>query len=279
MDEEKELQELVARGIRIPPQPRVLVELAERLRDGNYDARGLAALVASDPGIAAMLFKVARSGLFHTGRSPDSLEQVLVRLGLKQTVNLVRVVALTTAFPAERAAPLERFWVRAREIARFAAVVAEDRVSVCNIFPDQAYMAGIFLDCGVPVLMQRFPSYCQKLMENEGLDLPSLREEDQRYNVDHASIGYLVARHWGLPDFVAQAILHYGEVPREELGAVRSLVAILHMAIHCYHLLHGVHDAQWPRIGAEVVRELGIHPDELADYLADVRDSFEIAGA
>ncbi|QDF96025.1 histidine kinase [Azoarcus sp. DD4] len=278
MDEEQALQALVARGIRIPPQPVVLVELCERLRDGDYDARGLAAIISTDPGIAAMLFKVARSPLFHAGRSPDSLEQVLVRLGLKQTINLVRVVALTTALPAGGAEAMQRFWSRAREIARFAAVIAEDRVSVCNIFPDQAYMAGIFLDCGVPVLMQRFPGYCESLMGDDSLDLPSLREEDQRYNVDHASIGYLVARHWRLPDFVAQAILHYGEVPREELGAVRSLVAILQLAIHCYHGQHGIFNASWPRIGGEVMGELGLHPDELTDYLADIREAFEVAG-
>lgn len=278
MDEQQALQALVERGIRIPPQPTVLVELCERLRDGEYDARGLAAIISADPGIAAMLFKVARSPLFHAGRSPDSLEQVLVRLGLKQTINLVRVVALSSALPGNHAAAMQRFWRRAREIARFAAVIADDRVSVCNIFADQAYMAGIFLDCGVPVLMQRFPGYCDSVISADGLDLPSLREEDQRYNVDHASIGYLVARHWRLPDFVAQAILHFGEVPGEELGAVRSLVAILHMAIHCYHGLHGVYNPRWPQVGDEVLRELGLHPDGMADYLADVREGFEAAG-
>lgn len=277
MDEERELQALVERGIRIPPQPAVLVQLSERLRDGEYDARGLAAIISTDPGLAAMLFKVARSPVFHAGRAPDSLEQVLVRLGLKQTINLVRVVALTTALPVGGVAAMQRFWARAREVARFAAVIADDRVSVCNIFADQAYMAGIFLDCGVPVLMQRFPGYCESMMKPDSLDLPSLREEDERYNVDHASIGYLVARHWRLPDFVAQGILHYGDVPREELGAVRSLVAILHLAIHCHHALHGIYNAAWPRIGDEVMRELGLHPDGLADYLADIREAFEVA--
>ena len=46
-------------------------------------------------------------------------------------------------------------------VAQMAMLVAEERVSVCNIFPDQAYLAGIFHDCGVPVLMQRFTTYCK----------------------------------------------------------------------------------------------------------------------
>ena len=47
--------------------------------------------------------------------------------------------------------------MHSRAIAQLAMLIAGRRVTVCNIFPDQAYLAGIFHDCGVPVLMQRFP--------------------------------------------------------------------------------------------------------------------------
>ncbi|HNQ76851.1 MAG TPA: HDOD domain-containing protein, partial [Pseudothauera hydrothermalis] len=153
-----------------------------------------------------------------------------------------------------------------------AALVADERVSVCNIFADQAYMAGMFLECGVPVVMQRFPDYCQALLLDARMDAPSLKEEDQRFGVDHRSIGYLVARHWHLPEFVAQAILHHDEVPRDELGAVRSLVAILHLANHARLRAQRIHDYNWDRFGGEALAELGLHPDDLDDYLADLEE-------
>ena len=65
------------------------------------------------------------------------------------------------------------------------AMIASDRVSVCNIFPEQAYMAGIFYECGVPILMQRFPDYCSKLNLETTLFWPTLAEEDALFNVDH----------------------------------------------------------------------------------------------
>ena len=57
-------------------------------------------------------------------------------------------------------------------------MIAGDQVSVCNVFPDQAYMAGIFHECGVPVLMMRFPDYCSKLHLDDVSCWPNLAEED-----------------------------------------------------------------------------------------------------
>ena len=63
-------------------------------------------------------------------------------------------------------------------------------------------MAGIFHECGVPVLMQRFGDYAKKLNLESACCWPELATEDAQFHVDHCSIGYLVGRHWKLPDFV-----------------------------------------------------------------------------
>ena len=36
-----------------------------------------------------------------------------------------------------------------------------------------------------------------------------LAEEDKKFNADHCVVGYIVARHWNLPDFIADAIRGY----------------------------------------------------------------------
>lgn len=268
------LEEIAARGIRIPPQPRVLAELEGLIGSDDCDAPDVAELVGRDASLSAMLFKVARSPLFGGLASLTTLEQAVVRIGFRQTLNIARAVALSTSLSHANQRAYQLFWTRSRELAELAAQIAEERVSVCNIFPDQAYMAGIFFECGVPVLMQRFPDYCDALLRDNRLDFPSLQEEDQRFNVDHCSIGYLVARHWHLPDFVAQAILYHGAMPHDEMGATRSLVAILHLATYVRHALIDVPDRHWPRLGGEVLAELCLHPDEFPEYVADVKERF-----
>jgi HD-like signal output (HDOD) protein len=167
------------------------------------------------------------------------------------------------------------FWSRAHEIAQMAAIVAADRVSVCNVFPDQAYLAGIFHECGVPVLMLRFPQYCAKLHLDDATCWPDLSAEDEKFDVDHCSVGYLVARHWGLPDFVCDAIRFHHDLPEEKtVGASVTLVAIIQAASHFYHRLHDVDDPLWQKIGPRVLTELGLGPDEEKDYYEQITGRF-----
>ncbi|HEX8964602.1 MAG TPA: HDOD domain-containing protein [Rhodocyclaceae bacterium] len=273
-DADKALKELVAKGIKIPPQPKVLLDLRNALAKDDYDVRTLARIISTDPGITAMLFKAARSPMFSRGKKFTALDQVIQVVGVKQTFNLVQAMALTTTMSDGTRKSFEIFWTRSQEIAQLAALIAADRVSVCNVFPDQAYMAGIFHECGVPVLMQRFPDYCKALKLENSCCWPNLAEEDRRYAVDHTTIGYLVAKHWNLPDFVCAAIQYHHEMPSDELGATTTLVAILQLAIHFFHRISGGEDTLWPRIRDFVLGELGIHVDGEQEYYEEIHERF-----
>lgn len=274
MDVENAIRELTGKGIKLPPQPAVLLELQEKFASDDYTMKQLANIISADPGITAMLFKAARSPVFGGARKLERIEQVLMVIGVKQTYNLVQAVSLSTSLSDSTRKAFEVFWTRSQEIAQIAALIAAERVSVCNIFPDQAYMAGIFHECGVPVLMQRFPDYCGRLQLESACCWPSLSEEDDQYHVDHSSIGYLVARHWKLPDFVCQAILYHHEMPREEHGAVRTLVAILQLAIHIYHRIGRVENPAWLKLRGDVLAELGISPDTELEYCEHISEQF-----
>jgi HD-like signal output (HDOD) protein len=274
IDIDNAIKELTSKGIKLPPQPRVLLELQKKFASDNYTMKQLATIISGDPGITAMLFKAVRSPVFGGGKKLDNLEQVLMLIGVKQTYNLVQAISLSSTLSDASRKAFEVFWTRSQEVAQIAALIAADRVSVCNIFPDQAYMAGIFHECGVPVLMQRFPDYCGRLHLESACCWPTLAEEDKQYNVDHSSIGYLVARHWKLPDFVCKAILYHHEMPHEEHGAVRTLVAILQLAIHCYHRIGRVDDPIWYKLRNEVLAELGISPDTEQEYYEHISELF-----
>ena len=275
VDEKKALERLVKQGVKLPPQPQVLVELQRLLSSDGYEMRSVAKIIGQDPGIVALLFRLARSPAFSRGRKIESLEQILMVVGVKQVFNLVQAAALSAAIGDKARRAFEVFWNRAHEIATMAAIVAEDRVSVCNVFPDQAYLAGIFHECGVPVLMMRFPKYCDTLHLDNATCWPDLSEEDERFDVDHCSVGYLVARHWGLPDFVCDAIRFHHDLPEEKtVGASVTLVAILQLGSHYYHRMNHVPDPLWEKIGPRVLSELGLGLDEETDYYNQITERF-----
>lgn len=274
IDEQKALETMVASGIKIPPQPDILLELQALLMGGDYDVRSVARVIGKDPGLVATLFKATRSPAFARGRRLESLEQVLMIVGVRQTFNLVQAVALSTTVSDGTRKAFEVFWTRAHEVAQIAALIAEDRVSVCNVFGDQAYMAGIFHECGVPVLMMRFPKYCETLHLEDAACWPNLAEEDARFNVDHCTVGYLVARHWKLPDFVCAGIRYHHELPTDEVGAAQTLVCILQLAIQYYHRMNRQPNPIWETLGPRVLAEVGLAPEDEHDHLEQITQRF-----
>lgn len=272
--DQKALEQLATSGIRIPPQPKVLLELRDVITRGDPDIRSVSRIIAQDPGLVAVLFKASRSPVFSRGRRFDKLEQVLQVVGIKQTYSLVQAAALSASISGGTRKAFERFWARSEEVAQFAAMIAEDLVTVCNVFPDQAYMAGIFHQCGVPLLMMRFPDYCEKLQLDDPNYWPDLAEEDAKFHVDHCTVGYLVARHWGLPDFVCDAIRYHHDTPTEETGAAISLVGILQLAVHAYLRGSMQSNPVWATIGDRVLEEVGIQALELDDYLDELQRRF-----
>jgi HD-like signal output (HDOD) protein len=275
VNENEALERLAKQGVKLPPQPRVLIELQQLMASDDYEMRTVAKVIGQDPGITALLFRAARSPAFARAKNAQTLEQILMVVGVKQVFNLVQAASLATAINDSTRRAFDVFWNRAHEIAQMAAIVAEDRVSVCNVFPDQAYLAGIFHECGVPVLMMRFPQYCETLRLEDATCWPNLSDEDAKFHVDHCSVGFLVARHWGLPDFVCDAIRFHHDLPEEKtVGAAVTLVAIIQAASHFYHQLHAVDDPMWEKIGPRVLSELGLGADEEADFYELISSSF-----
>ena len=272
------VRRLFERGVLLPPQPRVLSEFQSQVTSGVSDIRLLARTLVQDPGVVAMLFKVVQSVAYKPYQPFSSVEQILQAIGIKQTVNLVRGIALAQAVPAKHnRKAFEAYWARSHAIADLAMLIADERVTVCNIFPDQAYLAGLFHECGVPVLMQRFSTYCKAMRLEEPGRWVDLAAEDARFNADHCVVGYLVARHWKLPDFICEAIRCHHDIKRLDYHAARTMVAILQFAVHLYHLDVRLDNPEWESIRQEVLEELGLSDDSLPELIDVIRERYHAA--
>lgn len=278
---DSEVARLVSSGIHIPPQPRIVLDVMSMARAKHFDLRTMAHLISQDAGLTSMLYKITRLAAFSRSRPPQSIEQILTLVGMRQTAALVQSYGVTTALKGKNLA-MESFWSRSKAIAQLSSLVCHQlnqNGAISRITPEQAYMAGIFHDCGVPVLMQRFPDYCKATGAGIGDAWVDVNAEDNVFQVDHCSIGYLLARHWRLPDFVADAILYHHEIRRLETSVARSMVAMLQLAIFLYAQEHGLSNPDWKYVSGTVLDELGIHADDLAEFVDGIFDMFDSAQA
>ncbi|MBS1144764.1 MAG: hypothetical protein H6R14_2170 [Proteobacteria bacterium] len=269
------IKRLLENGVKIPVQPRVLEELAQHMKRKELDVRLLARVINQDPGMTAMLFKVVGNSAYRQLQPFGSVEEILHAVGVVQTFNLVQAIALASAGDIKKNRQVyEAFWARSHAVGLLAMLIADERVAVCNIFPDQAYLAGMFHDCGVPLLMQRFPTYCAEMKLGTPGVWIDLAEEDRKFNADHCVVGYLVARHWRLPEFICDAIRYHHAIG--ELGAhdARSMVAIVQLAVDIYYRDQRISSPEWDLIKADVLPELGLSEEALPEFVDIILERF-----
>jgi len=271
----KMVKRLLDQGMMIPAQPRVLDELRRHLQKKEFDIRVLTRVINSDPGMVAMLFKACNNAAYRRHQPFNSVEAILHAVGVRQTFNLVQAIALASLQdPKKNREIYEAFWSRSQAIGQLAMLVADERITVCNIFPDQAYLAGMFHDCGVPLLMRRFPTYCAEMRLNEPGRWIELAEEDKKFSADHCVVGALIARHWNLPEFICDAIRNHHDIMSMGQHASRSMVAILQMAMHLYYRDQAVSNPEWEAVQDEVLGELGLHEDALPEFIDIMLENF-----
>lgn len=269
-DEQKEFEKLLGSGITLPAQPSVMLEIEHLIHSPKVRLDAIAKLISSDTALTAIIFKIIGSPIYGLRKPIHSVEKAISLIGVAQLDIVVKSAALRQSISG--AEPFyEWFWEHSGEIAQLCSIIAYKQRSVCNIYADDAQLAGLFHDCGVPLLMRRFPEYCKSFRLEHDRRWPNVVAEDSALNTDHAVVGYLIARHWNLPDFVCQAVRFHHEILHTEHKAT-TMVAILQMARHIYNVYHNTDDTEWETSHQQALEEIGVGQKGLKEFEEDVYD-------
>jgi len=254
--------------IGIPPCPVILERFMVEARQDEPDFKRLASVIGTDVGLSAGLIKTANSSYFGMRQRVRSVNEALVILGLKTASRAVAGLVLSKAFP--NVANLERFWDASARIALLSGWLAQ-HLNIPGLRAEDTYTFGLFRDCGIPVLLGRFPHYGNVLMtangdvtrgftEVEGVELPT----------NHAMVGCLLAQNWWLPEEICLAIRnHHDLAALESIDSKlpvlsRRLIAIAQLAEYIVQQQLGLSLTQeWTKLGAACLRILDMDETDL----------------
>lgn len=264
------------RSIRIPPRPSLLADLQRELASEYPAPAAIGRIIASDVGMAGALLKLANSSFYGGARKAKSIDQAIIFLGINQ------VAALMTGLLARQAidtagASLAAFWDLSTRRAQ-AMVFLSRRLRIGA--PDVAHTFGLFCDTGVALLLGRFAGYAASFEAAAAAAQRRFTEvEDERHSTNHAAIGCLLARNWGLSSDVSWAILHHHDYGVIDDGAtddaVRSLVALSLLAERALQGYQGHRGSlEWDKGGARACAYLGLSDDEATELLDQLLDGF-----
>ena len=274
----EEAAEKLLSTIKIPPRPTVMEEIHREKRKEEPDLRKIAQLISKDIALTAAMLKTANSPLFGLRTKIESVQQAVMTLGINNAIGIVTGLALKNALGANDP-KLDGFWDNAEKVASIAVYLSK---LVPGVPKDMAYMYGLFRDCGIPFMQQKFPEYTQTLaIANKGSKLALTGIEDEIHTTNHATMGYLLAKSWSMPNSICQAVLNHHDIStlnsNEEFAAeVRGLIALLRLAEFLCDSRKLLNDHDWCVSGPIILNYLGLSEDELNDIKEDVLQYQEV---
>jgi HD-like signal output (HDOD) protein len=270
--------ERVLKGIKIPPQPQILVDIQMETAMPDCTLDNIAALIAKDIGLSGWVLKTVNSAIFGLQNKVTSIGQAISLLGIKSIINIVNAVSISEALSSESIEELNQFWDNANDVATACSIISKK----LNLnLGDAAYTLGLFHDCGIPLLRMKHDDYFDVLNSAYGQNEVRITEiENRHYQSNHAVVGFYVAKSWKLPTDICEAIADHhkvGEIlPLNNAveTSKKNLLAILKIAENLcgtYQSL-GNHsgDHEFEEIKPQILNYLGISEIELDDIRDDL---------
>ena len=278
---EGQIQEFL-HGISVPPQPQIMVDLQMEQLMPEPDLKAIAKLIGQDPGLSGALLKIVNSPHFGLANRIASIQQAVNLLGCNSVINLINAQSIKGEMSDETIVTLNRFWDTAQDVAMTCLTLAK-RIGYKS--PDEAYTLGLFHNCGIPLMVKRFPDYMQVLEEAYASNNDERRVvdvENDRLNTNHAVVGYFTARSWRLPEHLCEAIAnHHNALSlfEDDTGRdapLKTLMAILKMAEHIcstYRVLGNQEsDHEWESIQTLVLEYVGLSEYDFENLRESIRE-------
>jgi HD-like signal output (HDOD) protein len=267
------LEEAV-RDIGIPPRPGVLERINSEMRRADPDPARLADIISADVSLAAGLMKIANSPYYGLHGRIRTVQQALRALGMDAASRAATGLALRNIFPPTPT--LERFWDASARIAQLSGWLCRHLGLERSLTTGDAFTFGLFRDCGIALMMRRFPDYADTLhLANDSKDRCFTDIELEHHPSSHAVVGCLLARTWWLPEQSCLAIRHHHDIPAIASGAIALptesalLIAIAQFAEHALQLESGLsHTCEWQKMGRLCLEVLGIDTGQEAEIIA-----------
>ena len=268
------LMESTLKDIGIPPRPAILERISSEMLRDEPDYKRLANIISADVSLSAGLIKTANSPFFGYRIRARTINEALMLLGLDVASRAIAGIILRKVFPSSL--HLERFWDASARIARVSGWLTR-HVGNHKLRPDDAYTFGLFRDCGIPVLMMRFPEYrgiLARANSEEKLGFTAI--EEAQLPTNHAMVGSLLAQSWWLPEEICLAIRHHHDSKVIATPAItppltsRYRIAISQFAEHLVQRQTRLSDTrEWPKLGEACLKLLDIAEDDVEDILAE----------
>lgn len=262
----------------LPALPTTIVRLIRSLTGGTSGATDLEKIIKTDEALSAAVLKIANSAAHGATGRVFTLQESIARLG-SRALHRIAVSQRCGAYLGQAQSGLNltgEHWTFALGGGLAAEAIANTtrkaEAGVC-------FVAGLLRDIGTLAIEKLLgPEELKRALESRIAGQDAQAAERRAFGIDHAQVGAQLARQWGLPDEIANAICgHHNPVERPEFDH-----PITHV-VHCGDLvavwmgLDGGDEAylwSYPKCEASM-QKIGLSRDDADGYIAEVKKQMQ----
>ncbi len=171
----------------------------------------LAKCIETDLAASATILKVANAVYYaKRGSRVTEVKEAVVRLGFRETNNLLACLALIDLSPEHRknyGFSRDEFWLHSLSVALIAEKLCKD----CgHVKPEMGFITGLIHDLGKIPLDNNFQMLFPRLLEETTASVTSFyKTEYKLLGFSHAELGHYLTTKWNFPSTVSLGILYH----------------------------------------------------------------------
>lgn len=195
--------------------PEICLKINELVADERSSADDLASLISEDADLTGRLLRTVNS-VFYGFRTPvDTIARAITLVGTKDLHNLAIMTSACDLFdgiPADLM-NMDDFWHKSVACGVLAQGLGRKS---CILHPDRLMVIGVLHEIGRLVIVQQLPEQARDiLLITQGQSDLLIEAENQVLGFSHVEVGSALAKSWGLPKSIYNAI-RYHRSPFEE---------------------------------------------------------------
>lgn len=198
-------------GVGVKSQPQIALKILDLNRNPDSQLKEYARIIRTDPALAGRLLKLANSAFFAQRCAVTSLDRACLLLGVE------RLKAMSLGFHLSRAAVTDPLAILSRTVwgqsLLRACLATEVARHVAPKLAAEAFVIGLLMDCGIPLMPGLLPSQFLPLWDSSCTPTRLHRAEQESLPFGHTDVAAALASSWKLPDLLLYPIAEHHTPP------------------------------------------------------------------
>ena len=271
---EKDLDNFIRQMTNLPPAPQILTKLIHLNNNMDTSIADVVAILNLDTSLTATVVRLSNSAYYGASVACTSADEAVSRVGFKEICKLIGMIKVQELFKM----PLTTYRLRPAELWKTSICCAITMECIAQRYCADirsAYTLGLLHGVGKLAINQYLATLKDPISFAPTDNAEALIEwEREQIGYDYAQVGAKLLHIWNFPIGVHDPIRHQLTplVTPEDKRTACLLYVSIRAASH--FSTNGTSDKDFASVPDEILGEIGIDMEELADCLPDVRQGF-----